>query len=304
MTDPVGTRLQELSDAVIGSTVREFVADVRQEVVEESSLVLVPDAYYPHHESTGLVTHPAALEALCMELTSLVDDLFVLPAIGRDADAETTLELLGYDRIETIRDVRLRLPEDCERCCLSVRVLDSESEPQRLTVSAPRPLIDHAVVTVPTLRTTGTIVAPGLRTLAMQLTDLEHPSAPYDWTHAVAADAIAEPVLSLLDGTYVFAGRPHRGRFLVAGADATTVDEVAATILDLSAEEVPSLEALGWNGEYRYVDGLSPDALARSLPDEAPAEPSDRPLQKRGYQLYARLTGDGVPPQLLEEDSP
>jgi hypothetical protein len=124
------------------------------------------------------------------------------------------------------------------------------------------------------------------------------------WRTAAATYPVAEPRLSVLDGSYVFAGRPHRGGFVAAGTDAVGVDRLGAWLLGLDPGDVPELSVHGWSGAYEYVEGLSADALANELPNDGPPPSDDPGLLERGYRLYARISGDLVPPQALPEESP
>jgi uncharacterized protein (DUF362 family) len=301
MTEPVGTRLDDLSRANIEHAVRRLTSK-RAMDLDCDSLIVVPDASYPHHESTGLVTNPTVVAALCAELAPIVDDLFVLPAVGETVSASTPIDLLGYERHVDPAGASVLDPDSCSSRCVSVRVSTRQESAHRVTVTLPEPLVDQPVLTVPTLRGDTELVAPSMRTLATTVTDIVGAHTDWSWLPAVTATAIAAPRVSVLDGSYVFAGRPHRGRFLVAGPEPTAVDAVGANVLGFGPDETPALRARDWSGDYQYVDGLSTDALASELPEANSWATDGRDLQSRGYRLYARLTGDGVPPQLLDTE--
>lgn len=301
MTELVGDRFDDRRVGV-ESCVREVVSTFRSEFAADESVVVVPDAVYPHHESTGLVANPAAVSAVCAELAPLVDDLFLLPAVGSTARS-TVVDLLDYDAVAEGVGATLVAPLDTDTVTTTV-TLDGPEGDDTVDVTLPRPLLDAAVVAVPTLRNSpGDVAAAGMRTLGLVAAEVGD-ETDERWRTAAATYPVAQPRLSVLDGSYVFAGRPHRGGFVAAGSDAVGVDRLGAWLLGFDPGDAPALSVHGWSGKYEYVRGLSADALADELPDDGPP-PGDEPgLLERGYRLYARISGDLVPPQALPEESP
>lgn len=302
MAGLTGVRLRSCAPAAIEREVLSLVARSRTPATpslaarsrppERCSVVVVPDAHYPFHPSTGQVTHPAVIEAVCRALGPVAGDISVLVAGSDHVDDESVAEWLGYPRLAADTGCTLLTPANCERTAETVTVDD-----RQVRVSLPRPLVETTVVNVPTLRGTGEGgLAGGMATLG-RLADHDGPAAE----RAVAATRAVAPARTLLDGTWVYAGRPHRARFLLAGADPGDVDRVGATLLGV--EEPPALQHWAGSSDRPAVDGLSVPALAAELPDGRGSS-GDSDLLERGYRLYARLSGDLYPPQVIAGGRP
>lgn len=300
MRNLVGRRFDDPRFGV-ESRVREVVSTFRSEFGADESVVVVPEAVYPYHESTGLVANPATVTAVCAELAPLVDDLFLMPAVG-SAERSTVVDLLDYEDVADRVGATLVSPRDPEPTA-SIVALDGPGGDDRVDLTLPRPLTDAAVVPVPTLRNSpGDVAASSMRTLGL-IADEVGDETDEPWRTAAATEPIVDVRLSVLDGSYVFDGRPHRGGFVAAGSDVVAVDSLGAWLLHLDPGDAPALSVHGWSGGYEYVEGLSADALASELPNVDPP-PSDEPgLLERGYRLYTRISGDLVPPQALQEES-
>lgn len=297
MAGLTGVRLRSCAPAAIEREVLSLVARSRAPATpslaarlrraDDLPVVVVPDTHYPFHPSTGQVTNPAVVAAVCRALEPVADAVTVFVGGSAHADAGSVAEWLGYRRLAADTGFELLTPADCERVERPVAVGDRQER-----VSLPAPLVEAAVVNVPTLRRADDGgMAGGLANLG-RLADHDGPTAD----RAVAATRAVAPARTLLDGTWVYAGRPHRARFLLAGEDPGAVDRVGATLLGV--EETPALRRCEAVPDQPAVDGLSVPALAAELPaGEGDSGGSD--LLERGYRLYARLSGDCSPPQVI-----
>jgi uncharacterized protein (DUF362 family) len=304
MTGVVGGRLEDCSRTTVAGRVREFVATYRGSFARTDTVVVVPDAFYPHHESTGLVTNLDVVESLCAEVAALVDDVVVVPAVAEDTARGTVPELLGYGDLDAGSNVSVRAAADCRSVDQTVGLADGAADTKRATVTLPRPLVDHPVVPVPTLRNSpGDVHAGTMRTLELLADHPADDDPDRRWRYAAAVHDHVDPHFAVLDGTYAYAGRPHRARFLAAGTDLVALDGLGAFLLDLDRGDCPALRDRGWDGGYQYVEGFSTDALRQELPNERPPAPDEEGLMEKGYRLYARLSGDALPPQVLSEGS-
>jgi uncharacterized protein (DUF362 family) len=304
MTGVVGDRLADCSRDASQARLRELVATYRGSFARTDTVVLVPDAFYPHHPSTGLVTNPDVVAALAAEIAALVDDVVVLPAVAQDTARGSVPELLGYDDLDAGSNVAVRTAADCRTVERQVRLADEGGATER-RVSLPRPLVDSPVVPVPTLRNSpGHVLAGTMRTLELLADHDADDADDRRWRYAAAVHDLVDPQFGVLDATYAFAGRPHRARCLAASTDLVALDGLGAFLLDLDRDDCPELRARDWEGGYQYAEGFSADALRQELPNERPPKPDDDGLMETGYRLYARLSGDALPPQVLPEGSP
>jgi hypothetical protein len=149
----------------------------------------------------------------------------------------------------------------------------------RLTI--PEPLIEDAVVVTPTARRSSRNgAAAGMVTLARSITD--EPSRKT----ALASARTCWPVLAVLDATFVHAAGPRRVDSLAMSDDVVELSRFAAELLEVDLSEAPHLLP-------RRT--LPTPVLSRS----GSVTGGTDGLMERGYRLYARLTGDLVPPQML-----
>lgn len=281
MTDAprVVGRRTGVSGPGLSGAVTDLVADCAPDLDE--ALVL-PDAHYSFHPSTGMVTNPDVVEALVEALASSTDVTLALPDSQWVEDAPS---LLGYDGLADrtgVETLDLGTADTVER---TVRIDDA-----RHTVELPEPLDSRPVVAVPTLR-----ADPDLA--AAMVTVGQGATGSRTARDVVAAHAVVDPAFVLLDGTYTYTGAPHRGRFLVAGTDAPSVDRAVAPVAGVKPKAVPYLRPFGVGREA--IEGLHAEELAAELPHE-PTDPSGgdpHAAMGAGYRLYAKVTGDLVPPQ-------
>ncbi|THE63089.1 DUF362 domain-containing protein [Salinadaptatus halalkaliphilus] len=272
-------------------------------LADADRITLVPDAHYPYHPSSGVVTDPAVVGATVAILERRIDGEVVVA--GRSDDTisfERTAEYLGYESLlerfdadpvdlasEGHTDTRVTVGDDTV----------STLVPSRLTRST--------VVTMPSLRPTETgRVAGGLRTLAAMLEDgTDETDASAD-SRALGAARAIDPALSVLDATTVYAGEPYAANTLFAGP-AAAVDAVGTSLLERSFEaddvvrrafddDRPSITVtpVGVDPESFDLESLRAALPTGGLP---PADDTPAPVTA-AYRLYAAVSGDVVPPQL------
>ncbi|MFC5973901.1 DUF362 domain-containing protein [Halomarina salina] len=284
MTDAprVVGRRTDVNGPGLAGAVTDLVADCGPEL---DDVLVLPDCHYPYHPSTGMVTNPDVVEALVETLASTTDVTLALPDSEYVDDAPS---LLGYDGLADRTGVETLDLGTCDTVERTVRIDDV-----RHHVEVPRPLDEQSVVAVPTLR-----ADPGLA--AAMVTLGQGATGSRETRDVVAASAVVDPEFVLLDGTYTYTGAPHRGRFLVAGTDAPSVDRAIAPIAGLKPKQVPYLRPFGVGREA--IDGLHAEELAAELPHED-TDPNGGEMPAvagAGFRLYAKVTGDLVPPQFSE----
>lgn len=288
-----GCRLDNHSRRAIDDGVRSLISH-NQPVTDGDRVVVVPDANYPFHPSTGMVTNPEVVESVCRAIDLDSTEVLLLVAGSEFTDDQSVAEWLGYRSLTTEFDVTLTTPSVCKTTQSVVDVGDRQVE-----VSLPAPLVENPVVNVPTLRLESDSGIHGAMVNLGRLAKGEGSRAE----RTVAATAVVDPRFTLLDGTYVYVDQSHRGSFLVAGEDPVALDCFGAELLGNDVTDVPYLDIAGSEETPVEVDGLSVPTLARELPDGPPPSSGSGPstFLRSGYQLYARLSGDLLPPQVLDE---
>lgn len=286
-----GIHLADLSTASLRAGVAQMLDPHRDALREAASALVLPDAYYPYHPSTGLVTNPDVVCEIVAELAVGLDlDRVVLAVSSTEfVEGNRAARYLGYERIAEEHGLDLVDLDTVDRVETTVH-LTRES----VTLAVPAPLEERPVVNVPSVRRCGDCgVDAGMKNLAQATTD--SPRA----VHARAATRACSPAVTIVDGTYVYAGTPHKPRFLLAGAGVAATDTVVADLFDLDRSEVPHLDSPeGDAARPTTVEGFDVRAVAETLP-ATDAPDSDDELLSKGYRLYAQLTGDLVPPQML-----
>ena len=281
MTDAprVVGRRTDVSGPGLAGAVTDLVADCGPDLTD---VLVLPDCHYPYHPSTGMVANPDVVEALVETLVSTTDVTLALPASRYVEDAPS---MLGYDALADrtgVETLDLGTADTVER---TVRIDDA-----RHTVELPELLDARPVVAVPTLR-----ADPGLA--AAMVTVGQGATGSREARDVVAASAVVDPAFVLLDGTYTYTGVPHKGQFLVAGTDAPSVDRAVAPVAGVKPNDVPYLRPFGVGREA--IEGLHAEELAAELPreDTDPSGGEPHAAMGAGYRLYAKVTGDLVPPQ-------
>lgn len=280
--------------ATLESPLRAVLEPYAGSLTASDRITLVPDAHYPFHPSTGMVTDPAVVGAIAGHLERWTDaDLAVAGASDDRIAFDRTADYLGYPAVlERFGVDVVDLAEESRR--RTTVTVDGDARP----VSVPERLLESTVVVVPTLRPTEAgPVAGGMRTLGRFATG----TAGTDRA-AVAATRAVEPALSVLDATVAYGGDPLAADTLVAGPP-PQVDGVAASLLERSIEDDPVLRTVLADDEPSVTvergDGVDLAALGRRLPDgELPPPDDTHPAVTTAYRLYAAVAGDAVPPQL------
>ena len=287
-----GERLDDLTPEAMRTAAAVLLENHRDSLESGGDVVLLPDAHYPFHPTTGLVTNPEFVEAVVTELAAdfEVGSVSIALPSTQWVDAERVGRFLGYDGIATALDVDLVRLDDADRTEETVH-LTKES----VDLQLPEILADATLVAIPTLRHDAEFrVAAGMFTLA-QAVD-EDPTVA---TLMAAARAL-DPEVTLLDGTYTYTGEPRKSAFLLACDDVVAMENAAARLLDLEREDVPHLDT--YDGERRQpgaLKGVSLRALAEGLPNKKPKTRESEGPMGMGYRLYAKVAGDAVPPQFI-----
>lgn len=287
-----GERLADLAPEAMRTAVGSLLENYREALESGEDVVLLPDAHYPFHPTTGLVTNPELVEAVVAELAADFDVGRVSIALPSTqwVDAGRVGTFLGYEGIAEAFDADLVHLDDGERADETVH-LTKES----VDLSIPAVLADATLVAIPTLRHDAEFdVAAGMFTLAQALAE-----KPTTATLVAAARAL-DPDVTILDGTYTYTGEPRKSGFLLAADDVVAMENAAARLLELEREDVAHLDT--YDGERRQpgaVRGVSLRALADGLPNERPKTRDSEGPMGMGYRLYAKVAGDAVPPQFI-----
>lgn len=284
-----GTTLTDLGAATVSVAVGDLLDRLDPDL--DGPVVVLPDAHYPYHPSTGLVTNPDAVAGVLDWLAETSHDDVTVGVVGSEAlRGGQAASVLGYDRLAAEYGIEV-VDLDTESHVRRTATVSGES----VTLDVPERLLDASVLTVPTIRTTEADGLVGSCVSLLRATGTDRVSAD----RVAAAVDLLDPEATLVDGTYSYSGGARASRVLLAGDDPVALDLAVAKALDYEA--APYLDRYA-HITSTVVSGLDAGALADVLPggepDPEPEGPS--PAMKTGYRMYARLTGDGVPPMLLE----
>ena len=261
-------------------------------------ITVVPDAHYPFHPSSGVVTDPAVVAA-------------IVGVLERQTDADLAVaglsdEVIGFDRTAA----HLGYTSLLERVDADLVDLADDSRTDRLlemgdrttTVSIPDGLATGATVVVPSLRPTERgPIAGGMRTLARFATGADDPDLD-----AVGATRAVDPALCVLDATTAYAGTSAATDALFAGPTAA-VDALGSSLLERSLDDDGALSRAFDERTSISVDSVGSRELdlgaIRDRLDSGglPPRESTHPAVTAAYRLYAAVSGDAVPPQLEGE---
>ncbi|SEV82465.1 DUF362 domain-containing protein [Natrinema salifodinae] len=275
------------------SPVRDVFEAAVESVAGAERITVVPDAHYPFHPSSGMVTDPAVVGSIVARLERRTDaDVAVAGASDERISFDRTAAYLGYaDLLERFDATLVDLADDdrVDEIC------NVDGSP--VSVSVPTRLVDDAVIPVPSLRPTESgPVAGAMRTLASLVDCADEPERV-----PVAATRAVEPAVAVLDATTAYGGDPVAADALFAGG-APAVDAVATSLLGRSLDGDPALElARGPDAEPVAVEGtgIDFDRLRERLPDgDVPPADDPHPAVTTAYRVYAAVAGDAVPPQL------
>lgn len=292
-TPAVDTRLARLA-----SPVRD-VLEPTVDAISADRITIVPDAHYPFHPSTGVVTDPAVVGAIVARLEDRTDaDIAVAGVTDEYIDFDRTAQYLGYPSILDRFDAELiDLADEDEPRTDAVHEVDGWS----VTLSVPERLAESAVVTVPSLRPTADgSIAGGMRRLGACVDCAGDPDVT-----AIAATRAIDPVGSVMDATMAYGDDPYAANALFAGP-VSAVDTVGTSLFERSIEEDEALRLTAVDGEPvglervgTGVDALDLGALRNRLSGGTlPPSDATHPAVTAAYRLYAAVGGDAVPPQL------
>lgn len=290
MTEVIGRAFGPLAEGEVDGYVDELLWRYEDRLAGSASVVVLPDAFYPYHPTTGLVTNPAVVAAATRSLERLIGPSRLTVAVAGSSwsPAAQVSAALGYP--DLLADTRV-----------DVVHLDEASVPPEQAgddgeaLSIPSILEESTVVNLPTLRRSAALgMVAGLGNLAQAVTSDPTPDAVL-----AAADRIETPV-TLLDGTYVFDGTPSAPRFLLASDDRVALDRVGAALLGLDADAVPYLDEPTTDAAS-LLDGFRLRSVRSDVRRGGTIDRNDGPggLVTAGYRLYSRISGDLLPPQFL-----
>ncbi|QLK27798.1 DUF362 domain-containing protein [Natrinema zhouii] len=278
--------------AALGSPVRDLFEPSLETLAEADRITLVPDAHYPFHPSSGMVTDPAVIGSIVARLERRTDaDVAVAGASDERISFGRTAAYLGYASLLERFDAELVDLADESR---TDDICTVDGTPMAISVS--ERLVESTVIVVPSLRPSEDgPVAGAMRTLAALVDSTADPERV-----PVAATRVIEPAVSVLDATTAYGGDPATGNALFAGS-APAVDAVATSLLGRSIETDAALKTARGEAGPVSVEGANVDfeRLRDRIPDgELPPSDETHPAVSAAYRVYAAVAGDAVPPQL------
>lgn len=288
-----GQSLDSFDIEVLRQAVERPLESIQPEFDTANDIVVIPDTHYPFHPSTGLVTNPDLIRAVLCELNALTNGCRL--SIGcASADAESVdriAQYLNYEGIANEFDADLIDLHAVRRVRHSQTTADTSCE-----VEMPQLMDDGTVINIPTLRIdSGKKPTTEMANLT-RATDV----SGNDSENLTFVSRLCSPVLTILDGTYTYTGHPHKSEFLLTAKDFGAIEESTRELLDINTRKTLNVhDSEPMNITYELV-GTTVDELANSLPNSA----SDKSIlsedmMAKAYRLYARLSGDAVPPQFL-----
>lgn len=278
--------------AALESPVRDVLGPALETLADADRITVVPDAHYPFHPSSGMVTDPAVVGSIVARLERRTDaEIAVAGASDERISFDRTAAYLGYASLLERFDATLVDLTDEPRTDDSYTI-DGRPVP----LSVPDRLAESAVVVAPSLRPTeGGPVAGAMRTLG-SLVDGDAASSRV----SVAATRVVDPAVAVLDATTAYGGDPVAANTLFAGS-AHAVDAVATSLLGRSVEADEALEiGRGDEGPVAVEGGdIDFERLRDRIPaGELPPADETHPAVSTAYRVYAAVAGDAVPPQL------
>ncbi len=278
--------------ARLESPVREVLARSLEALADADRITLVPDAHYPFHPSSGMVTDPAVIGSIVGLLEDETDAEIAVAGASDDTIAfDRVADYLGYTSLLERFDATL-----VDLAAESRVDEDYTVDGTPVTLSIPERLVESTVVVVPSLRPTADgPVAGAMRTLAA----LVDSNMALDQA-SIAATRLLEPAIAVVDGTTAYGGEPVAADVLFSGSP-SAVDAVASSLLGRSLETDDALKAVREDEEPVSVDGgdIDFDRLRATIPDgDLPPPDSPHPAVSTAYRVYAAVAGDAVPPQL------
>lgn len=260
----------------IRTALSELVSHYSPVGSSDADVLVVPDTHYPYHPSTGLVTNPTVVH----ELVDLLDGEVAIGISGSaSVDVARVGRYLGYERVADNQGIELVDLDDSANAERKIRLVG-----RTVNIEVPEPLLDSEVVAVPTARqSTEYGFAGGMITLARATVGAPSRDA------VLATIRTCWPALTIVDATLTYADGPQRTGQILASEDIVAASRAAAELLDFSPEDAPHL----------VPDTVGQSAVESLLQRTPDGSSSDDSVMESGYRLYADLTGDLVPPQML-----
>ena len=259
--------------------------------------------------STGETTDPRVVAAVIDYVRERWSPQARIAVVETDASSMRTrhaFPMLGYDRLAREKGVELvNLSED--------EMLEREVSVGSRVISLPLPRSLHGVdlfISCPKLKV-GPYAGGNALHITCTLKNLYgcigkrrkvvyHPQVN---EVIVAVNKQLRPHLHLVDGIVALGRQPVRLGLIIAGTDAVAVDSVAAQVMGYNPARVKQIrlaerEGVGTRrGLVTLGEGVS--SLAREFPKRGQLGfKLTWNLQLAMLRLYARLTGDAVPPVL------
>ncbi len=283
MGEVIGTRLRGVSDARVRSGVIDLLDRLAPPL--EDRVVIVPDVHYPFHTSTGLITNPAAVEGAIewARTTGRTVELAAWTAGWKGVDA--CLEYTGYTQMMERLGVERFEPSGEEHLAYTVRIDGDDT-----VITTPAAFITDALV-FPTLRCDRTNTLQGaLHTLAGAVVN-RLPTA-----QEVLCVGELSGASAVLDASYAYPGHPYRSELLLASSHVVAIDRFIGEQPGWSAPVARSLHR-----PPPPVRGIDSAAISAAFPRPThTAQPPTGDVLATGYRAYTKLTGDLVPPQVID----
>lgn len=284
MTEVHGYRLTDATDNTVRTESARIASTITPPLSETVTVVI--DAHYPFHPSSGLVTNPAVVAGVIDHLTQQGHDVDIVAVTARWNDPAGCLRYLGYESIIDTPGVAVIEPRSGSRTTRTVHI-DEET----LVIGVPTSL-NRDIVCLPTLRPGYPPAHPvGSWLLAQAALDREP-----TMNECIAYGASIEAT-GLLDATYAAFDTPKRLQSIFASTDFAALDYVADTFEKGTHSSV--VKAL--HPQPPRLIGVNPEEIAEPVTGQR-TPPETSSVISRGYQAYASMSGDLIPPQLMQSN--
>jgi len=276
---------------------------------QPQTVAIKPNLRFYWDYSTGETTDPRVVAAVIDYVRERWNPQARIAVVESDASAMRTryaFPMLGYDRLAREKEVELvNLSED--------EMLEREVRVGSRALRLPLPRSLHEVdlfISCPKLKV-GPYAGGNALHITCTLKNLYgcigkrrklvyHPQVN---EVIVAVNKQLRPHLHVVDGIVALSSRPVRLGLIIAGTDAVAVDSVAAQVMGYNPAEVKQIRLAEQErvGSRRGLVTLGEDvrSLAKAFPKRNQIGfKLSWHLQLAMLRLYARLSGDAVPPAL------
>lgn len=273
------------------------------------TVAIKPNLRFYWDYSTGETTDPRVVAAVIDYVRQRWNPQARIAVVETDASSMRTrhaFPMLGYDRLAREKGVELvNLSED--------EMLEQEVSVGSRAISFPLPRTLHEVdlfISCPKLKV-GPYAGGNALHITCTLKNLYgcigkrrkvvyHPQVN---EVIVAVNKQLRPHLHLVDGIVALGRQPVRLGLIIAGTDAVAVDSVAARVMGYNPARVKQIRLAEREGVGRRRGLVTLGEDVSSLAQEFPKRGQlgfklTWNLQLAMLRLYARLTGDAVPPVL------